>query len=89
MDELKSAKITTLADNFVQKSGFLGQWGLSFLLEIEDERGRMHKIIFDTGAVKDGLLHNIKQLRVNLSELEYLVLSHGHADHTARQWLNF
>ncbi len=83
MDELRSVKVTTLADNFVQESGFLGQWGLSFLLDIEDARGRMHKVIFDTGAVKEGLLYNIGKLKVNLSDLEYIVLSHGHADHTA------
>lgn len=83
MAELKSVKVTTLADNFVQESGFLGQWGLSFLLDIEDARGTMHKIIFDTGAVKEGLLYNIEKLKVNLSNLEYIVLSHGHADHTA------
>jgi 7,8-dihydropterin-6-yl-methyl-4-(beta-D-ribofuranosyl)aminobenzene 5'-phosphate synthase len=83
LEELRSVKVTTLADNFVQESGFLGQWGLSFLLDIEDARGRMHKVIFDTGAVKEGLLYNIQKLKLNLSDLEYIVLSHGHADHTA------
>ena len=83
MDELRSVKVTTLADNFVQESGVLGQWGLSLLLDIEDARGTMHKVIFDTGAVKEGLLYNIEKLKANLSDLEYIVLSHGHGDHTA------
>ncbi len=83
MNEVRSAKVTTLVDNLVEKPGLLGQWGLSFLLEIEDKNARWHKVVFDTGAVKDALLYNIKKLRVNLSDLEYLVLSHGHSDHTA------
>jgi len=83
LEKLKSVKITTLADNSVHKSGFIGQWGLSFLVEAEDRRSRTHKIIFDTGAVKESLLYNIRRLRLNLSNLEYIVLSHGHSDHTA------
>jgi 7,8-dihydropterin-6-yl-methyl-4-(beta-D-ribofuranosyl)aminobenzene 5'-phosphate synthase len=83
LEELKSLKITTLADNSVHKSGFIGQWGLSFLVEAEDQRSRIHKIVFDTGAVKESLLYNIRRLKLNLSNLEYIVLSHGHSDHTA------
>ena len=83
MEELKSVKITTLADNSVQASNLLGQWGLSLLLEVEDQESKIHKIILDTAAVKEGLLHNINKLRPDLSDLEYIVLSHGHSDHTA------
>jgi 7,8-dihydropterin-6-yl-methyl-4-(beta-D-ribofuranosyl)aminobenzene 5'-phosphate synthase len=83
LEELKAVKITTLADNSVQASNLLGQWGLSLLLEVGDQRNKIHKIILDTGAVKEGLLHNINKLGVDLSDLEYIVLSHGHSDHTA------
>jgi 7,8-dihydropterin-6-yl-methyl-4-(beta-D-ribofuranosyl)aminobenzene 5'-phosphate synthase len=83
LKELKSVKITTLADNCVYESGFVSQWGLSFLIEAEDHRGRIRKIIFDTGAIKESLLYNIRRLKIDLSNLEYIVLSHGHSDHTA------
>jgi len=83
LQELKSLKITTLADNSAYASGFVGQWGLSFLVEAEDSRSRIHKIVFDTGAIKESLLYNIKKLKIDLSNLEYIVLSHGHSDHTA------
>ena len=83
MEEIRSIKVTTLADNSVRKSGFLGQWGLSFLLEIQDESSRLHKIIFDTSASKEALLYNIKKLKIGLSDLQYIVLSHGHGDHTS------
>jgi 7,8-dihydropterin-6-yl-methyl-4-(beta-D-ribofuranosyl)aminobenzene 5'-phosphate synthase len=82
MDEIIGLKITTLAENMVQTGG-LGQWGLSFLLEVVDAKGDMRKLVFDTGAEKDGLFHNIKHLKLDLSDVECVVLSHGHGDHTA------
>ena len=72
-----------MADNSVFKSGFLGQWGLSFFVEVRDRRNKMHCIIFDTGAVKESLFYNIRKLGLDLSKLEYVVLSHRHKDHTA------
>lgn len=83
MESVKRLKITTLADNLTFHGSLLGQWGLSFLLEITAADNRKHIVIFDTGAVKDALLFNIDQLKVNLSNLEAIVLSHGHRDHTA------
>jgi len=39
--------------------------------------------VFDTGLHKESLLYNIKQLEVNLSDVDCVVISHGHHDHTA------
>jgi len=61
----------------------LGQWGLSFLLEFVDAKGDHRKVIFDTGIHKESLLYNIKQLDVDLSDVDCVVISHGHGDHTA------
>lgn len=83
MGRLRSFKITTLADNFVQTSGVLGLWGLSFLLEVTDSNGTPHKVVFDTGSDKRAILQNIKKMKIDLRELEYIILSHGHGDHTA------
>ena len=52
-------------------------------MEIEDEKGRMHKLISDTGNSREIILYNIKRLRLDLSDLECIFLSHGHHDHTA------
>jgi len=79
---IKDLKITTLAENSV-RPGMLGQWGLSFLLDFVDASGDDRKIVFDTGVNKRALLHNIKQLKVDLRETDCIVLSHGHSDHTA------
>lgn len=79
---VKSLKITTLADNLVLQAGLHGQWGLSYLLEMMDGRGDMRKVMFDTGNDREPLLHNIKELKVDLGDVDAVVLSHGHGDHT-------
>lgn len=79
---VKSVKVTTLADNVVYHSGLLGQFGFSAYLEIKDRRGEKHSLVFDTGRIKSALLYNIKALRLDLSQLECVILSHGHHDHT-------
>ena len=82
MSLINDLRITTLAENLVMTK-CLGQWGLSFLLELIDARGDRRKIVFDTGIHKESLLYNIKQLKVDLSDVECVVISHGHSDHTA------
>lgn len=82
MDKIRDLKITTLADNLVMTK-CLGQWGLSFLVEFVDARGAHRKIVFDTGLHKKSLLQNMKQLKVDLGNVDCLVISHGHSDHTA------
>ena len=90
MKTINSLRITTLAENLVQIGGAgqcLGQWGLSFLLEFIDAKGKDRMVIFDTSANKKALMHNIKLLKkarkLDLSDVDCIVLSHGHYDHTA------
>jgi len=83
MQAVKSVKVTTLADNVVYDGRLLGQFGFSAHLEIRDRNGEKHSIVFDSGRVKSALLYNIKALKLDLSQLECIVLSHGHHDHTA------
>jgi len=82
MSLIRDLRITTLAENLVMTK-CLGQWGLSFYLELVDARGDHRKIVFDTGMHKESLLYNMKQLKVNLSDVDCVVISHGHGDHTA------
>lgn len=68
-------KVKVLAEN-TAVSGELGkEHGLSLYVE----RGK-NKILFDVGA-GSLFLDNAKKLDVNISEVEYLVISHGHYDH--------
>jgi 7,8-dihydropterin-6-yl-methyl-4-(beta-D-ribofuranosyl)aminobenzene 5'-phosphate synthase len=79
---IKKLKLTMLADNVTYKVGLHGQWGLSILLELEDSGGSPRKVLLDTGNDRAPLLHNIKELKVDLGDLDAVVLSHGHGDHT-------
>lgn len=80
--QVRELKITTLAENSVVPP-YLGQWGLSLLLELVDAKGNNSKIVFDTGIHKESLLHNIKELKKDLGDVNYVIISHGHHDHTA------
>jgi len=68
-------KITILTEN-VAGGKFLAEHGLSYLIEIDDE-----KILFDTGH-SDVFLKNAKTLGIDIqNEIKKIVLSHGHWDH--------
>lgn len=83
MESVRSVKVVTLADNLVYYSRLLGQFGFSAFVEVVDQSKDVHHIVFDTGSNKQGLLYNVKALKIDLSALESIVLSHGHYDHTS------
>lgn len=68
-------RLTILVDNQASQK-LRAEWGLSIFIEADHK-----KILFDVGA-SDLFLTNAASLKVNLMELDYLVLSHGHWDHT-------
>lgn len=82
MNRVKKLKITTIGDNLVYDEGH-GQSGLSLLLDLIDARSEPRKVLFDTGDNKEALMHNIKFLKLKLKDIDAVVLSHGHRDHTA------
>ena len=59
----------------------LAEHGLSLLVTVYQGEEK-HTVLFDTGYSKIGVPHNLEQLKVDLNELEGIVLSHGHMDHT-------
>ncbi|MDO9535953.1 MAG: MBL fold metallo-hydrolase [Bacillota bacterium] len=75
---LSEVKITTICENSVPYPGrgLLGEHGLSMLLEAGGK-----KILFDTGAGLT-LVQNARTLGLDLNDLDAVVLSHGHFDHT-------
>ena len=68
-------RITTLSEN-TANLGLIGEWGLSILIEADGLR-----ILFDTGQ-SFSVTHNARVLKVDLSKIDKLILSHGHFDHT-------
>lgn len=65
-----------LVENKTEHSGMLAEHGLSIYIEADDK-----KILFDAGA-SDILLHNAKVMDVDLKDVDFAVVSHGHYDHT-------
>lgn len=70
-------KFTILYNNYFFKEGTKADWGFSCLIE-----GTEKTILFDTGTHSEILFHNIDQLKVDLNQVEQIVISHNHGDHT-------
>lgn len=70
-------KVTILVDNLVRRRKLRGEHGLSLLVETEGKR-----LLFDTGQSGEILVHNSTEIGLNLNDVDCVVLSHGHYDHT-------
>ena len=68
-------RITTLSEN-TANYGYLAEWGLSILVEVNETR-----ILMDTG-LSFSAVYNAQLMGIDLSTIDCIVLSHGHADHT-------
>jgi len=68
-------KIITLAENTSVSEAFRSEHGLSLYIETET-----HKLLFDVGA-SSLFAENAEKLGIDLSEVDVLVISHGHYDH--------
>jgi 7,8-dihydropterin-6-yl-methyl-4-(beta-D-ribofuranosyl)aminobenzene 5'-phosphate synthase len=69
-----------LEEGYAADSPF-AEHGLSFLVTVCVD-GQRHSLLLDTGATVGGAVHNLCALGVNPQEIEAIVLSHGHFDHT-------
>lgn len=65
----------------IPSDSLLAEHGLSMLVTVYEGKEK-HAILFDTGYNKIGVPHNLEQLKVDLRDIEAIVLSHGHMDHT-------
>ena len=57
------------------------QHGLSIFLELKFDQESM-RLLWDTGASSEIMLHNADALNIDLCHLDLICLSHGHYDHT-------
>jgi len=69
-------QITTLSENTAGLGNFLGEWGLSILVETEGL-----SLLLDCGQ-SISAVHNADILGIDLSKIDKVILSHGHYDHT-------
>lgn len=59
----------------------LAEHGFSALVTLEKD-GRTRQILFDTGVSPNGMIENMSRLDIDPKDVETLVCSHGHFDHT-------
>jgi 7,8-dihydropterin-6-yl-methyl-4-(beta-D-ribofuranosyl)aminobenzene 5'-phosphate synthase len=71
-------RITILYDAFGNDPAMQKDWGFSALVEIAGKR-----ILFDTGNDSDIFAANLKAKNIDLTKLDFAVLSHRHSDHMA------
>lgn len=68
-------KIITLTDNNANDCNLQSEHGLSTYIEADN-----HKILFDTGK-SDVFINNAQKLGIDLTEVDLVIISHGHSDH--------
>ncbi len=71
-------RVTILYDAFSDNKAVTKDWGFSAFVEYDGKR-----ILFDTGNNPEILEHNAKALDVDLTKLDFVVVSHRHADHAS------
>ena len=69
-------KIINLIEDTTADNGCLYEHGLSFYIETNH-----HKLLVDTGA-SDAFLKNAEKLGVDIKQVDTVILSHGHYDHS-------
>ncbi len=69
--------LTVLYDNTTAVPGTKSDWGFSCLI-----RGTEKTILLDAGGMQDVLFHNLEALKVDPKEVQVVVISHAHTDHT-------
>ena len=70
-------KTTIIYDNTAWEKNLKPDWGFSCLVEAFGK-----KILFDTGAKPNILMHNMKKLNIDPMQVDEVFISHSHWDHT-------
>ncbi len=70
------AQITILYDAFGKDSAMQRDWGYAALVEYGGKR-----ILFDSGNNPEILAENVRAKHIDLSKLDFVVISHRHGDH--------
>jgi len=73
----KPVTIKVVYDNYVKVDGLKSDWGYSIIIEGLDKG-----ILFDTGANPAIFESNLKEMGIDHEQIDFLILSHEHGDHT-------
>jgi 7,8-dihydropterin-6-yl-methyl-4-(beta-D-ribofuranosyl)aminobenzene 5'-phosphate synthase len=72
------AEITILYDAFGKDPALTKDWGFAALVEYGGKR-----ILFDAGNNAEVFAHNVQAKGIDLSTLDFAIVSHRHGDHTS------
>lgn len=72
--QVKTLKVTILSTMLADQG--IGEWGFAALVESDG-----HRILVDTGARPETVLSNVRELKVDLSDVREVILTHNHDDH--------
>jgi len=75
-EDIATPRLTVLFDSFGSDPSLKKDWGYAALIEYAGKR-----ILFDTGDDPAILEHNVKAKGVDLTNLDFVVISHRHSDH--------
>ena len=74
--QIHALKVTLLSTMLVGSVTGVGEWGFSALIEADG-----HRVLLDTGAHPDNVLQNARDLKIDLSDVKEVILTHNHWDH--------
>ena len=74
--QIHALKVTVLSTMLVGDTTGLGEWGFSALVEADG-----HRILLDTGGHPQTVLQNAHDLKIDLSNVPEVILTHNHWDH--------
>lgn len=74
--QIHTLKITVLSTMLVGDTTGIGEWGFSALVEADG-----HRILLDTGNHPETVLQNARDLKIDLSDVREVILTHNHGDH--------
>jgi 7,8-dihydropterin-6-yl-methyl-4-(beta-D-ribofuranosyl)aminobenzene 5'-phosphate synthase len=80
--QIDSLRIYTISEDYTgYDSLFWASFGISFLLHIKVGKEEK-RILFDTASDAEPVLHNMGLFGINPEEIDVVVLSHSHFDHS-------
>jgi len=79
---LVSVEVTVLVEEYAGFTELLAEHGFSALVSLNYDNGRAYRLLFDAGRTGRVLLENAKALGIDLRDVDVVVLSHRHHDHT-------
>jgi 7,8-dihydropterin-6-yl-methyl-4-(beta-D-ribofuranosyl)aminobenzene 5'-phosphate synthase len=76
--QIHALKVTVLSTMLVGDTTGIGEWGFSALVVADG-----HRVLLDTGGHADTVLENARDLKIDLSDVQDVILTHNHWDHVS------